>query len=116
MQEEQYKLQKQLDSPIVFAASMDPDTMYFHEAMRELDRDKFLEAMQKEIQDHETNQHWEIVPKEQVSPNMKILDMVWAMKRKRHIGTQQVYKWKAHLMSTGDNKTMVLTIGIPMLL
>ena len=33
MQEEQYKLQKQLDSPIVFAVSTDPDAMYLHKAM-----------------------------------------------------------------------------------
>ena len=88
MQEEQYKMQKQLDSPIVFAASADPDTMYFHKTMREPDKDdKFLEAMQQEIQDHETNGHWEIVPKEQVPLDTKIWDMVWGMKRKRHIGT-----------------------------
>ena len=97
MQEEQYKLQKQLDSPIVFAVSADPDTMYFHEAMRELDKDKFIEAMQKEIQDHKMNRHWEIMSKTEVSPDTKILDMVWAMKSKRHIGTWQVYKWKACL-------------------
>ena len=54
--------------------------------MRESDKDKFLEAMQKEIQDHETNGHWEIVLKQQVSLDTKILDMVWAMKRKRCIG------------------------------
>ena len=96
-QEEQYKLQKQLDNPVVFAASADPDTMYFPEAMRELDKDKSVEAMQKEIQYHKTNGHWEIVPKTKVLLGTKILDMVWAMKRKRHISTEQVYKWKAHL-------------------
>ena len=64
--------------------STDPDTMYFHKAMREPAKDKFIEAMQREIQDHEMNGHWEIVSKAEVSLDTKILEMVWAMKRKRH--------------------------------
>ena len=31
-------------------AAPDPDTMYFHEAMRIPDREKFIEAMLKEIE------------------------------------------------------------------
>jgi hypothetical protein len=52
------------DNPLLFAfaASADPDTMYLHEAMKQPDRNKFMEAMQKEINDHTENGHWRIVP------------------------------------------------------
>jgi len=33
---------------MAFKASTDPDTMYYHQAMREPDKDKFQEAIKKE--------------------------------------------------------------------
>jgi hypothetical protein len=36
-------------------ATSDPDTMYFHEAMREEDKAEFLKAMQKEWDDQMGN-------------------------------------------------------------
>ena len=36
-------------SILAMKAASDPDTMYFHEAMRMPDKDKFIEAMEKEI-------------------------------------------------------------------
>ncbi len=35
---------------IIFAASKDPDIMYLHQAMKELDKDKFIEAMVEEME------------------------------------------------------------------
>ena len=43
------------DNIIVNAASMDPDTMYLHQAMKEEDWPKFLEAMKKEVKAHMDN-------------------------------------------------------------
>ena len=37
---------------ISFKANADPDTMYYHEAMRAPDAKQFREAMQKEVDDH----------------------------------------------------------------
>ncbi|KAI2509498.1 hypothetical protein MHU86_4875 [Fragilaria crotonensis] len=37
---------------LAFAASADPDTMYYHEAMREPDRAEFIKAMEKEVKSH----------------------------------------------------------------
>ena len=37
-------------------------------------------------------------------PNTKLLDMVWAMQRKRRIDTRQVYKWKARLNVHGGQQ------------
>jgi hypothetical protein len=37
---------------MAFKASTDPGTMYYHQAMREPDKDKFQEAIKKECEDH----------------------------------------------------------------
>ena len=55
--EEQYELQGQLEQPMVFAASADPDTMYITEAMKQPDRGKFIKAMDKELDDHASRGH-----------------------------------------------------------
>jgi hypothetical protein len=47
---------------IAFAlkATSDPDTMYYHEAMKEPDALEFRTTI-KEVDDHTAKQHWEIV-------------------------------------------------------
>jgi hypothetical protein len=89
---------------LAFAASADPDTMYYHEAMREPDRGEFIKAMQKEVKSHTENEVWELVPRSSVPPGTKILPAVWAMKRKRRIATREVYKWKARLNIDGSKQ------------
>jgi hypothetical protein len=85
--------------PIAFAlkATSDPDTMYYHEAMKEPDAQEFRTAMTKEVDDHTGKRHWEIVRRSQVPAGVKVLPAVWSMKRKRRIATREVYKWKARL-------------------
>ena len=78
-QNDQIILKRRLSNPITFAASTDPDIMYYHHVMNEPDHEQFRQSVQKEIQDHETNQHWEIIPKQDMLRNTKLLDMVWAM-------------------------------------
>jgi hypothetical protein len=89
--------------PTAFAATADPDSMYLDQALREPDAKKFIEAMQNEIQAHTDNRQWEIVPRASVPKSIKVLRTVWAMKRKRRIATQEVYKWKARLNVDGRN-------------
>ena len=43
---------KAVADPKALKASSVPDTMYYHQAMREPDRDKFQEAVLKECEDH----------------------------------------------------------------
>ena len=38
-----------------FAASADPDTMYYHEAMKAPDKENFVEAMWQEVKSHTDN-------------------------------------------------------------
>jgi hypothetical protein len=93
-----------MSDPIAFAATSNPDTMYLHEALRAPDREHFIEAMQKEVKDHEDLKHWELVSKSEVPEGTTILPAVWSMKRKRRINTQEVYKWKARLNVHGGKQ------------
>ena len=93
----QYKIQKGMQEPMVYAASMNPDIMYLHEAMKAPDRDQFKKAMDKELKDQIARKHWEVVPRSEVPKGTRVLDMVWAMRCKRHIDTREVYKWKTWL-------------------
>jgi hypothetical protein len=87
-----------MEDPIAFTPSKsNPDTMYYHQAMKQPDAKQFRAAMQKEIDDHVSNGHWEMIRKSEVPEGTKILDSVWAMKRKRRIKTREVYKWKSRL-------------------
>ena len=71
--------------------------MYLHKVMKAPDCDQFLKAMDKELDNHISCKHWEVIPKENIPKGTKLLDMVWAMHRKRCIDTTEVYKWKARL-------------------
>ena len=62
----------------------DPDTMTIAEALRQPDRDKFLVAMHKELNDHISRGHWTVLPTKNVPSHKKRLPMVWTMKRKRN--------------------------------
>jgi hypothetical protein len=65
--------------PIAFAfkATSNPDTMYYHEAMKEPDAPQFREAMNKEVDDHTAKMHWKIIRRNQVSAGIKVLPAVW---------------------------------------
>ena len=44
------------------------------------------------------------IPLTQVPKGTKLIDMVWSMRRKRRIKTQEVYKWKARLYVHGGQQ------------
>ena len=81
-QNDQFIVQGRLSNPIAFATSADPNIMYYHQAMKEPDFQQFRRSVLREIQDHEMNQHWDVICKQDMSPNTKLLAMVWAMWRK----------------------------------
>ncbi len=97
-------IEGELHPTLAYDASADPDTMYYHEAMREPDCVEFIKAMENEVMSHTKNQVWELVPRSSVPPGTKILPAVWAMKRKRQIATRKVYKWKARLNIDGSKQ------------
>ena len=83
-------------------ASVDPDTMYLHQAMKEPDRKEFLKAMQKEWDDQYKNKNFSIIHRSQVPEGATILPVVWQMKRKRDIKTRKIKKCKARMNIDGS--------------
>jgi hypothetical protein len=91
------------DPLMAYKASADPDTMYMHQAVKEPDKDKFIdEAMQKEVRDQSENGNFSVVHKSDVPKGATTLPSVWQMKRKRDIHTRQVKKWKVRLNVDGS--------------
>lgn len=90
----------------VFAASSDPDVMYYHEILRETDKPKFIEAMQKEITQHNDRKNWILVPQTDVPNHLKVLPSVWPMRRKRDLTTGEITKWKARLNVDGSKQRL----------
>jgi hypothetical protein len=69
----------------VFAAGKENNETYtFREMLKQEDRDNFIEAMQVEIDAHQTREHWEIIPRSQMPKEMKTIMAIWSFKRKRH--------------------------------
>jgi hypothetical protein len=77
---------------IAFLVKTDKYTMYFHQAMKAPCQDEFVKAIVKEINDHIVSKNWELVPRQDVPAGVKVLDSLWAMKRKRDILTRNVLK------------------------
>jgi hypothetical protein len=84
------------------AASKDPDTMYYHKAMREPDRPQFKGAMKQEVEAHTQNKVWELIKKSAVPKGHKIMPSVWSMKRK--IATREIYKCLDRLNIDGSKQ------------
>lgn len=55
----------------------------FKQAMKQDDKLSFVEAMEKEINDHESRDHWYIVHRDTLPQNKKPIKAIWSFKRKR---------------------------------
>jgi hypothetical protein len=64
------------EDPLTVMTSIENDTMYWDEAMRQPDALKFYDAAIKEIESHNKNTNWKIVPIKEVSKGMQVLDYV----------------------------------------
>ena len=103
--DEGYATQKDLQDPMVFVASNNPDILYIDQAMAAQDSDEFRKAMAVEVALHVDNEHWELIHQSKLPAGSEVLPAVWAFRRKRRIATQQVYKWKARLNLHGGRQT-----------
>ena len=97
MHEDDCKLQDQMNDPIAFLTTTNKDTLYYHEAMKALDRDKFLTTMQKEFKSHVDKHHYKLTDRDDVPKGEDVLNAVWSMKQKRNILTNEIYKYKPRL-------------------
>ena len=77
-----------------------PDAMPPEVVLAQLDHDKFIGAMEKELKQHSELKHWRIVHKSQVPRNAKPIPMVWMLRRNRD-PAGGILKWKAHLCAGG---------------
>ena len=96
-----------MKEPIVYALkskSSDPDTLHLHEAMKEPDADRFVDAIIKEINGHSENDHWEVIPANSVPIGSSVLPAVWAMRRVRDLVTNGVRKFKARINLDGSKQ------------
>jgi Reverse transcriptase (RNA-dependent DNA polymerase)/GAG-pre-integrase domain len=90
--------------PLAMAASSDKDVMYLHEALAAPDRREFVRAMEKEIRAHTEGANWKIIKRADVPKGQMVLPSVWAMRRKRDIATNEIYKWKARINLHGGKQ------------
>jgi Reverse transcriptase (RNA-dependent DNA polymerase)/GAG-pre-integrase domain len=87
-----------------YAASSDPDVMYYHEILKEPDKEMFMEAMRKEINQHNERKNWVLTSRADVPEHLNVLPSVWSMRRKRDLTTGTVIKWKAKLNVNGSKQ------------
>ena len=91
------------DDPLhAFKAVSDPDTLYYHEAMREDDSEQFKTSMLKELTDQFENGNFTVIHRSEVPKGSTILPAVWQMKRKRDAKTGAIKKHKARLNIDGS--------------
>jgi hypothetical protein len=90
--------------PLAYAATLgDPDTMTLAEAMKQEDKDKFIDAMEKEVHDHVTRKHWRIASRQTMRNSGykgRVVMAIWSMKRKRS-PSGEITKYKARLCVHG---------------
>ena len=67
---------KEYEHLMACKASTDPDTMYMHEAVKEKDKDQFILAMKKEVEDQMANGNYTIVHIKEVPKGKNILPAV----------------------------------------
>ena len=79
----------------VYKATTNPDTMYFHQAMKEPDREQFQAAIESEWEGQ--GPHYTLTPISEVPEGATVLPAVWQMNRVQDIMTRQVKKWNACL-------------------
>ena len=79
-------------NPFAFAVTLaeDEDTMYLSKAKNEPDWEQWSK---KSRTTH--GKHWEVVPRSSMPKGHRAMRGVWSTKRKRRVGTGEVYKWKA---------------------
>ena len=66
-----------LDPLLAYKAVADPDVMYLHQAMKEKDRDMFIDAMKKEVKDQSENDNFSVIKRELMPKNKSLLKAVW---------------------------------------
>ena len=72
----------------------------FGHMLKQPDAADFIHAMIKEADDHESRDHWDVVPCWEKPPDVKAILAIWAFKRKR-FPAGRINKHKARLCAHG---------------
>ena len=84
-----------------FAAGLQHNDVYtFKHALQQDDREDFLQAAIKEIDDHKKCGHWELVPRNSIPKEAKTILSIWSFKRKRY-PDGRILKHKARICAHG---------------
>ena len=62
-----------MHNPIAFHVEMMGDTMHSHQALKQLDASNFVQAVMKEINEHENTKCWELIKHSDVPKNVEII-------------------------------------------
>ncbi len=90
---------------LAYKASTDPDTMYYHQAMKEPDKEKFQAAMEKECSAHYKEGNYKLIKRSKLPEGATLLSSVWQMKRKRKPSTGEISN--AGIDSTSARQSIV---------
>jgi Reverse transcriptase (RNA-dependent DNA polymerase) len=90
------------DPLLAYKTVSDPDTLYYHQAMRENDREAFKESILKEVTDQFEKGNFTVVHRSEVPDGQLVLPAVWQMRRKRDAKTGSIKKYKARLNIDGS--------------
>ena len=85
---------------VLMAGKENNETFTFQQMLKEKDSANFIQAMKKEVDDHETRGHWQVVPRSQKPPGKKSILAIWSFKRKR-FPDGRLNKHKARLCAHG---------------
>ena len=67
-----------------FATNNEENETYAYKSMlQQTEKDKFFKAIEKEIADHSSHNHWTIMRTSNISSGTKIIIAIWSFKRKR---------------------------------
>ena len=60
-----------------FKAMIDPETLYYHQAMKEPDHKNFKDAMVKEVTYWKSNDNYDVIPTSEIPAGATIIPSVW---------------------------------------
>ena len=72
-----------MTDPLAYLAKMDEDTVYFHQDIRQPEKEEFVRSIVIEVNVNRNKKHWELIPNEYTPEGETILESVWTTKQKR---------------------------------
>eukprot|EP00957_Ditylum_brightwellii_P188530 14352982-Ditylum_brightwellii.AAC.1 len=85
-----------MQQPQAYLPQADTDTMHFYQAMKESDRQEFINAIVDEVNTHTVHKHWKLVPRTEVSEGVK-MQLPASIEMKERNSSRHVLKLKKNL-------------------